>query len=279
VVKSNIEQVKTANALVEIIPNELSKKRYSFSALKYLILSILVAAWLPDGIMLILNSITEKLKISQMLLGIFVVIISILIIFGSYKKMKSIVLSRKIEVVREEAIKSKVLILFLSSIRNEDETRKIIDGNVELDKLMVELENNQWKMPLIAINHHLPKLEKVIVLTSKAKSTPGSDSNFKLFNDMINKFYKDRKIKVIPKKGLDFEDVKAVFEQIDDIYLELKKEQIKDRDVILDVTGGQKPNSVAGALATYVYDRKFQYISTNSKEVYSYDMVPVKEDY
>ncbi len=47
--------------------------------------------------------------------------------------------------------------------------------------------------------------------------------------------------------------------------------------MIIDVTGGQKPTSIAGALMTLYYDREFQYVSTQNYKVKSYDVRPIKD--
>lgn len=277
--KSNIEQVKTVNAIKALFPSKLSKNEITIEWLIYLIISFFAAAWLPDGIMMILESSVVEWSNRRVVLGISVIIISILLICICHSKLKGIALSKKIEVDKQPAATAKVLILFLSSLRaKKDDTNKAYQTKNSIEELMgfFNTSFNPWEMSFKAINHHLPRLEKIIVLTSKGEL--GSDNDYELFEQMLNKFYLNSKFKIVPQNGIDFEDVKEVFEKIDGIYDELKKEKIKETDIIIDITSGQKPNSIAGALATYVYGRRFQYISTNSKDIYSYDMVPVKDE-
>lgn len=69
--------------------------------------------------------------------------------------------------------------------------------------------------------------------------------------------------------GVDFKDVKEVFNVIEDFY---KRPDIKPKDVLVDITGGQKTNSIAGGIATLAVGRRFQYIGTNDKQVNAYDV-------
>lgn len=74
------------------------------------------------------------------------------------------------------------------------------------------------------------------------------------------------------KGGIDFQDIKKVFETIENLYDKLGASGIKNEDIIMDVTGGQVTNSIAGAIATLTLGRKFQYVSTRDKKVLSYDI-------
>ena len=60
-----------------------------------------------------------------------------------------------------------------------------------------------------------------------------------------------------------------VFNVIEDFY---KKPGIKPKEVLVDITGGKKTNSIAGGIATLAMGRMFQYIGTNDKQVTAYDV-------
>lgn len=52
------------------------------------------------------------------------------------------------------------------------------------------------------------------------------------------------------------------------------EEKISEEDIIIDVTGGQKTTSIAGALVTLNSQVTFQYVQTNEPyNVVAYDVV------
>jgi hypothetical protein len=53
-----------------------------------------------------------------------------------------------------------------------------------------------------------------------------------------------------------------------------KNEHLADRDIMIDVTGGQKTASIAGASVTLNNDVVFQYVQTGGDppEVFAYDL-------
>ncbi len=74
------------------------------------------------------------------------------------------------------------------------------------------------------------------------------------------------------KGGIDFQDVKEIFNTIEEIYRELAQEDIKEKEIIVDVTGGQVPTSIGAAMATLSRGRQFQYVSTKDKSIILYDI-------
>ena len=89
----------------------------------------------------------------------------------------------------------------------------------------------------------------------------------------------DKKIAVPLSGGIDFEDIDLMVAILHDLYKNLAKDGYKDRDIIVDVTGGQKTNGIAGAVfAVLVRDRRFQYASTNNvRNLRSYDVLYADE--
>jgi hypothetical protein len=119
----------------------------------------------------------------------------------------------------------------------------------------------------------LPKLEKIIVITS-----PNSSKKFNQFRLLVETIFNE-KLNFVEKKADDFESVKHIFNLIRKVFEELGKENYKDKDIIIDVTGGTKPVSIAGALTTSYYpSREFQYISNVDYSVKSYDVRLISRD-
>ena len=76
----------------------------------------------------------------------------------------------------------------------------------------------------------------------------------------------------------DFEDAKSVYEFLENIYNELKKEDFKENDIVFDVTGGQKAVSIAGAMFAIPNDRHLQYVSTSDYTVKHYDLTYMQNE-
>jgi len=253
----------------------------------------IVAGWIPDGLATIFF---EKNKLQGFIMLIFALTVLFILIFLGY------ILRHSLEWVFEEYEPNpkKGLILFLSPLSEKklpekaspkeiflEYFEKLKKENITLDKLEIKLINKQrseaanklgsWAMPTKAIQHHRKNLQKVIVLTSETSS-----EQFPLFKEFIEIIYptlkgKIEEIEVKPKKENislknSFEDLEAVAEAVNKAYKELENEKIDARDVIIDVTGGQKSNSIAAAILTVLDNKEFQYISTVDYKLRAYDV-------
>jgi succinyl-CoA synthetase beta subunit len=69
--------------------------------------------------------------------------------------------------------------------------------------------------------------------------------------------------------GLDFEDLEAALSTI-----KIAVDHAGEEEAIIDITGGQKPNTAAAVLFTVKRKTRAQYVQTNiPKGVVSYDIV------
>ena len=57
-----------------------------------------------------------------------------------------------------------------------------------------------------------------------------------------------------------------------------RKYKAKGKEIIIDITGGQKLVSIVGALQTLIKDREFQYVSTSDYNVKSFDIRYYEEE-
>lgn len=75
---------------------------------------------------------------------------------------------------------------------------------------------------------------------------------------------------VIEQIGLDFDDFRQVYESFEEIIDEIVKISKKEGDgieehrIAIDITGAQKPISVAGAVATLRFKTRIVYVNTNN---------------
>jgi len=238
----------------------------AFFAFLVLVLISIALSWIPDAISSFLPS--GKLG-GFIMLSTSVSILMVLYLFAV--RYGSTI---DFDVYEEQPKKRSVLIIFLSPLRR-DSLKKVEEmlENLRKEEDLPEDLNvlSSWRMPYEAVKYHLPKLKKIVVITSEKSS-----AQFPLFKKLFKRlFRKDLEVEEV-KLG-SFEDVGKVFRELDSIYRRLGEQGIKEKDVIVDVTGGQKPNSIAGALMTLYYDRDFQYVSTNDYKVKSYDVRPVRD--
>jgi len=142
-----------------------------------------------------------------------------------------------------------------------------------------------WQQLARSIYYHWNggSLELVILVPSKSQKSIESDGPegsvreaplaCRVFEDLLNASKPTkRKVRVIhcPQEGVDFENLQEVMDGLERAITlakskEFTKEQdIKEQDMVIDITGGLKTTSIAGALKTLDRpDLIFQYIPTD----------------
>ena len=142
-----------------------------------------------------------------------------------------------------------------------------------------------WQQTLRAAHHHNEKLEKLVLIGSSGKT--GSGTQLELAHDFFSYYFPDK----VSIMGADIEGKKfdlewqADFENLDDLrellaktLKTLQKEGYKQKDIVIDCTGGQKTASIAGVLMTLDKpDLACQYVRTdggdNTGKVLGFDAV------
>jgi hypothetical protein len=167
-----------------------------------------------------------------------------------------------------------------------------------------------WEMPLRGIRHHVGDLKTVTLICSEEPipeqahlCSEGSISQAHLFLNICRKynqlkgitFYllaeKDGMTELIclpteeikePLKGLsgyNFETFDILSLAMWTLLREFKRMGYSDDEIMIDITGGQKPTSVVGASVTINRKIKAQYVQTNYPwGVISYDFILVSAD-
>ncbi len=168
----------------------------------------------------------------------------------------------------------------------------------------------QWEMPLRAIRHHLETLKTVTVICSKESilqvnlfleickkytslekrifyvlaqksgrtelicvSSPPDTNPLK---DYDSESFKKR---VDSLQGYDFEDFDKIVDAMDSLRREFDNKEYSEKDIMIDITGGQKPTSIVGAAMTFNLKIKAQYVQTNNPwHVISYDVILASSD-
>lgn len=177
------------------------------------------------------------------------------------------------------------------SITNESEAYKIsvkksetkIDvpqKGITHDIELLEGTRWSWQQMLRCIEPHKDRLKHVYLIGSPSSAgdeKKGSYNSLCAAEFLIKHYVENIKVHKHPLP-IDFEDfdgLKTAFNKAIELF---KEEGIPEKDIIIDITGGQKPVSIAGAIATLDKNVTFQYVQTTSDKtgkykVWAYDVI------
>lgn len=272
-----------------VVESMLGSKVFSWRLFFYAVGILLATSWLPDGTItffkLLLKLILVPCGVENGtfcgVLKTFCVtntedllkfLVSAAILLWVFVTIRRKIARQNIAVDKQPSEQVKHLVIFLSKMNKQD-IEKIIESP---ERVKDENINLSWEMPYLAVEYH-QILRRLFVITSSdsKKGTqiiPGTTHLFPVFKEFVKKAFPGRELKVeeLSPGGINFEDVEKVFNVIEEFY---KRPGMKPKDVLVDITGGQKTNSIAGGIATLAMGRRFQYISTVTKKVESYDVV------
>jgi hypothetical protein len=131
-----------------------------------------------------------------------------------------------------------------------------------------------WKQLIRAIEPHIGSVQRVYLVGSRNSDGTGSYTQLENCSRLL-KFYLENTDVLPVTAAVDFEDFNAVVELLRNVIAGEKKRGTKEGDIAIDVTGGQKTASIAGASITFNSDVVFQYVQTTGDQpkVYLYDLV------
>lgn len=262
--KNPIQQRIHVDAVKKVAHQFLGMENFSVVALIMVAIFFIGAGWLPDAFTNIL------LEDNQIKTGLIQLSgsLAIFIVFGCLIHHK-IQHQQQVKIVSSSPPSARILIIFLSSC-NKQLLEKL--NNPDYHATTEDLTGTSWEMPALALNHHSERLEQLYVFTSSGEN--GTHHQFGHFHDIMAKNFPKLKIIELTGQGTDFERMAEVYQELDRLYEQLDARQVYGPDdIMLDITGGQKPNSIAGALSTLADGRRFQYVSTINKKVLCYDLV------
>jgi hypothetical protein len=139
-----------------------------------------------------------------------------------------------------------------------------------------------WQQLARGLHHHWKDghLERIILLTSGNRSTQhgqakdggGSDKDAEIavaiFTDLLNVDGRRVVVEIGPARAVDFEVLEDVLAALRAALKHAQTLSYKDHEIVVDVTGGLKTTSIAGALVTL--DRRdliFQYVPSGATGV------------
>lgn len=257
------------------------QKKIGIGALFLLLTVFFISGWLPDSFLYFveLNGIDGWKKLYIMWIACGLVILTWFVLYLVVKRQQP-----PLTVSKEHTEKVQILITLLSVPNHpisefENEIQTLFQsGKNQITDLFFHLSDlhkttrkfYNWEMPLRSIFAHIPVLQKLYVLTSNLPT--GSSVHYHEFEKIVRIYFPDSNIVEIIKGGVDFDDLKRCFTEVDKLVKFYQKPSHR-KTIIVDVTGGKVPTSIAASLSTLAYGQKFQYLDTINKTPHQYDVV------
>jgi hypothetical protein len=145
--------------------------------------------------------------------------------------------------------------------------QSISDDIKELDKLGF---NWPWQQLLRGLEDHFAAVRHVHLIGSQGQHPGGAGSHAQLRDcrEFLAAYFRHRSKHervsfTIDHPAQDFENFTQLADLFDRIIRHEREAKVPDRDIAIDITGGPKPISVAGAMATLNNDVAVQYVQTN----------------
>lgn len=154
--------------------------------------------------------------------------------------------------------------------RNGNEAQ--IDG-VDLQADINALNNVRWwnwQQILRALIPHKDKLKIVYLIGSP--SPGGSFPSLGDAKELIERYIGDQKVFLFDEP-IDFEDFDKLVNCLKQLIKKIREMGIQEKDIIIDITGGKKTASIAGAMVTLNTRVTFQYVDTEPPfKIWAYDV-------
>jgi len=256
----------------------VGSKNFGWLSVFYLCLFFVASAWFADGLTeyidYLLDGSGPAVLNYKLLISIFIIILFWLIVANITQTDND-----KILVNNDQSLPVRRLVLFLSNfqkyagkelsvLKSDGVTKESLENALAEKSFRFDLLlDTSWEMPFLAIQHHISKLQHIVLVSSSGGKRSSLESG--LFIQLVHSIYPNIRIE---EQTVDFENLEQIFDWINHVYEKSRQEGLKESDVLVDITGGQKTNSIAAAIATLAIGRQFEYITTGEKIVRSYDV-------
>jgi hypothetical protein len=165
-----------------------------------------------------------------------------------------------------------------------DDFAKALDAPQTPSEASRVFGNEKWRMPMVAIAHQAAGegvgtvLRSILAITSAdSRGKNGTWREAAFFQEMILRLFEQRgrpqdcpRVDFPFAGGINFFDLRRLSEAVEACYKKLADEGI--RDVVVDVTGGNKECSIAGAAHALEPGFALQYVSTEDWSVGQFDL-------
>lgn len=140
-----------------------------------------------------------------------------------------------------------------------------------------------WQQMLRCIEPHKDKIKHIYLIGSPCPAGDEKKGSYKVLGaaEFLIKHYLKVEVHQHPDV-VDFEDFESLTVAFNKAIAKFKEMGISEKDIIIDITGGQKPVSIAGAVVTLNKNVTFQYVQTNPDDksgkykVLAYDVIIVQ---
>ena len=249
-----------------------------------------VGDYIKDNIEGFLKS--EPVNAANLLKALVSTCLFILVAYVVYKNKSKIIDIPHLKKPGEPA-PHKALILFLSSfnatlkeennqkfveVKNNKNESVILIGQLEKDLAEIKKIKVPLEMGLMAYNHHKAELTHLALIASQGSR--GSDSLLEVYEFLFKKYTPNIKISSSIHNSekdlsIDFDNFEEAQSAIERALTIFRKENLANKDIIIDITSGPKTTSIAGAIASLRHPNlEFQYVNTNdASKITSFDMV------
>lgn len=163
------------------------------------------------------------------------------------------------------------------SVKKSETWIEVPQNGITDDIMLLEGTRWSWQNMLRCIEPHKDRLKHIYLIGSLGGK--GSYELLCVAEFLIKHYLKDRNLKVHKHPApVDFEDVDGLITAFNKAIAAFKEEGIAERAIIIDITGGQKPVSIAGAVVTLNKNVTFQYVQTIPDEsgkhkILAYDVI------
>ncbi|MCS6955782.1 MAG: hypothetical protein NZM44_05445 [Candidatus Calescibacterium sp.] len=175
--------------------------------------------------------------------------------------------------INSDQVKFRGIIIFLS-VLNDNFLEKV-KGIKNISE--IAQDRISWEMQLRIIQKFSENLQFIYIIGSdNYKSQKGSYYQIDDFIQILKNLGYENFIIQKHNEPIDFENLEVNIRSLELAYNFLRNQNLKPNEILIDITGGQKIQSAAGAFCGLAYDRYFCYISTNNKDnIRIYDVVPL----
>lgn len=272
------KKMQVERTLKRFAENVVGSKSFGWLSVVYLCLFFIASAWFAEGAAEYVDYLLGgcgKAVFNYKLLVSLGIILSFRMFIANVAGSDD----DKIIVNNDQSLPAKRLVLFLSNFQkftggasslshSDGITKEFLEKSIDNNSFHFDvLLGTSWEMPFRAIQHHISRLQYIVLAASSGGRCSSLESG--LFIQLVHALYPDIHIE---EKIVDFENLEQIFDLINQVYEKSQREGLKERDVLVDITGGQKTNSIAAAIATLAIGRQFEYITTGEKIVRSYDV-------
>ncbi len=225
----------------------------TLSSLAFLVLFVITLGWLGDTLLEVLHTFldVEHHSWRKLVVGILPFM---LVFFVGWLRWKLAQRKRvKLKMQASEITPHAGMIVFLSAINSP----KHIERLKQADWTVLDAERFSWKPVQRGMEAHRQRLKTVWVVCS-----PESSAQYEWFEAMFQELYPE--VSFSRRNVGSFEGISDITDVLEGIFSDLPKE-MDESDVVIDITSGQKPASIAGMMVSLVNaNRQVQYVQTNT---------------